>query len=1051
MKHLLSVGLLLLTFVGMAYGQKRTITGRVTSAESGEPLSGVSVMITGTSLGTATKADGSYSLAFDKANAVIRFSFIGMESQEVSATAASVYNIILKAKGGSLGEVVVTALGVKREKKALGYAVQELKGGELNKTKDLNIVNSLSGKVAGIQVTNAGGGVGSSSRIIIRGNNSFGNNQPLFVVDGVPVMNDATSVSAGQGVDYGNGAADIDPNNVESVSVLKGANAAALYGSRAANGVILITTKKGLQKGKLGVDFSSSLTFDNVYIMPKYQNEYGQGLYGSEQIWQRDHPEMSYQDYAKKYAYNYVDGRGSGVNDMLDESWGPRMDAGLKLDQYMGKDQPWISHPNNVKDFWQTGITSDNNIAVSSSGNKAAGRLSLSNLQVKGTIPNTDLSQNTVNFSGTLTPSDRLTAQVNVTYLQRKSDNLPSGQYTSSNPIFSIGGWTGRQVDMRLLKDNWRNNDALGQPYNWSQVADNPYLMIHNTNAMDRVRMFGNFNLSYKIVDWLTAKAVVGTDNYSEQRKNIIQSRSKQSSSGGRFEQTNIRTNETNADFLFLADKQISTAFRIDGTLGTNYRNNKYNSMWLQASQLTVPDLYTIGNVKGTVGSSMFRSEKETQSIYGSANISYNDYLFLGITGRNDWSSALPASNRSYFYPSFNLGFVFTDGFQMHSSVLTYGKVRGSWAQVGNDTGPYSTTATYAAGGTPWNGVALYNYARQIPPLGLKPEITSSFEVGTELRFFGDRIGLDLSYYNMKTNNQIMSVGISKPTGFSSILINAGEIQNTGVELMLTGAVLKNTNGLNWDIAINWAKNKNKVNRLYPGIESYDLGPANNVIVQAIPGEPFGQIKGGAYKRDGSGNIIVDSKGVPMVVSGQTLGNVLPDWTGGINNSFTYRNFNLSFLLDMRWGGDLFSYTIWHNQANGTLPNTTANNVRETGLIVDGVKEDGTKNDIRITAEDYFRGNYIWDLHENAIVNASYIKLRELTLNYRIPVQKIKFLSSASIGFVGRNLALLYTHKSNIAHIDPETGMGTGNNGLGIEIYQLPPSRSLGLKLQLGF
>ncbi|PUZ30083.1 TonB-linked outer membrane protein, SusC/RagA family [Chitinophaga costaii] len=1043
--------LLFSCFTGISFATAQKITGKVFAGEDQRPLAGVSILVKNTKEVVQTNEEGAFQINATVGQ-VLAFRYQGRSTVfDTVKSVGQVLSISLELTDVSLNDVVVTALSIKREKKAIGYAVQEISGADITKTKDQSIINQLSGKVAGVQVTSASGALGASARIVIRGNSSFGNNQPLFVVDGVPILNDATAVTSGQGVDYGTGAGDIDPENVESMSVLKGANAAALYGSRAANGVILITTKKGSNK-RLGIDISSSLTGDDVYILPKYQNMYGQGLYGDEYIWQQTHPELSYQDYAKTYAYNYVDGKGNGVNDMIDESWGPRMNKGLLIDQFFGKNQPWISHPNNTKSFFETGITSNTNVAVTAGTDNARGRLSLSNMHAEGVLPNNDLDQKTINFSGSLTPTSRLTIETNVNYLIRSSDNIARGSYGSSeNPFMSVGGWFGRQIDMKLLKQNWNKDDELGNPYNWQQGVDNPYLaMYKNTNAMDRHRIYGNVNAIYKLADWISVKGVVGTDYYTEWRKNVVNSRSKRSTSGGRFEQTALSTSETNADLMLLLQKKVSSSIRIDGVIGSNVRKNKYESMWLSASQLTVPDLYTIANVKGNISSSMYTSEKENQSVYASANVAYNNYLFLNLTGRNDWSSTLPAGNRSYFYPSVNAGFVFTDAFGIRSDVLSYGKLRLGWAQVGNDTDPYQTKATYSPSSTTWNGVTMYSYSRKVPPVNLKPEITTSTEAGVDLRFFRNRISLDMTYYKTATKNQILSVGISNTTGFGSALINAGKIQNAGIEVQLGAQIFDNPGGFNWNVMLNWARNKNKVVELYPGIESYDLGSAN-VVIQAVPGKPYAEILGGAYKRNDQGKIVVDASGLPEVVSNQPIGNALPKWTGGINNSFSYKNFNLSFLVDMRWGGDIFSYTLWHNQANGTAINTVENGIREKGLIVDAVKEDGSANDIRVSAEDYFRSGYVWNLHENSLIKGTYIKLRELALGYKIPVKRNKFLNSAAVSIVARNLALLYTDPSNIVHIDPETSLGIGNGGLGVEMYNLPSTRSIGLKVQLGF
>ncbi len=1029
----------------------RTITGKVVSGQDQKPVEGVSVFVKGSAAGTTTDAEGRFSLTFDKKEKWLTFSFVGMDGAEIPVTGETYYFLAMKPAERNMGEVVVTALGINRKKRALGYSVQELNGEEINKARETNVVNALSGKISGIQVTSSSGSVGASSRIVIRGSNSFGENQPLFVVDGIPISNAASSVDPNGGTDYGNAISDINPDDIKSVSVLKGANAAALYGSRAANGVILITTKNGKSQSGIGVDFSSSTTMDKVYILPKYQNSYGQGYYGSEYEWQQAHPELTYQDYAKTYSYNYVDGRGSGVNDMSQESWGPRLDAGLKLDQFTGKDQPWISHPDNVKDFFQTGFTTDNNIALHASGDKASGRLSVSNMTQQGTTPNTGLKQNTFNFSGEIHPVDRLTASVSGSYINKWSDNLGVGQYSYNNPQF-IFAWFGRQVDMGPLKANWQKNDQFGRPYSWEHYWwDNPYLAMHNNSGFSRNRMFGNMDVTYKVNDWLSVKARAGTDFYNESRMSITQSRSILSTSGGAFSQTTIFRSETNADLILLLNKKLSETIGIDGVFGANYDHSNYRDMTLGASQLTIPDLYTIGNVKGQASTSMYKSEKETQSVYGAVNFSYRDYLYLGITGRNDWSSTLPANNRSYFYPSVSLGWVFSDALNIRSPFLSYGKLRASWAQVGKDTDPYQTLAVYSSGSSPWNGTAFFTSPSTIPPLNLKPEKTLSVEFGTELKFFRDRLGLNLSYYDTRTRNQIMSVNISNPSGYSAMLINAGEIENRGAEVSLNGKILQSSNGLNWGVTVNWAKNKNKVNKLFGDLQSYNLGPNVNVQVEAVPGKSWGEMFGGGYLRDAAGNIIVDAKGLPQPATNVDLGNVSPSWTGGINNEFSYRHFYLSFLVDFRWGGDMFSFTAWHDRITGVLQETVDGNVRKDGMIIKGVTQDGKPNTQRVNAYDYFHGDYNWSIVEPAVFKSTYIKLREVVFGYSIPVKNTKVIKSANVSLVGRNLLLLYTDKSNTAHIDPETGVGSTNSGVGIEVFQIPPARSLGVKLQVSF
>ncbi|HEY4334773.1 MAG TPA: TonB-dependent receptor, partial [Puia sp.] len=471
----------------------------------------------------------------------------------------------------------------------------------------------------------------------------------------------------------------------------------------------------------------------------------------------------------------------------------------------------------------------------------------------------------------------------------------------------------------------------------------------------------------------------------------------------------------------------------------------------LSASQLTIPDLYTIGNVQGQPGTSMYKSEKETQSVYGALNLSYLNWLYLGVTGRNDWSSTLPAANRSYFYPSVSLGWIFSDALNLRSSAFSFGKLRTSWATVGKDTDPYQTMAVYSPSSTPWNGTPFFSGPSTLPPIDLKPEKTLSLEFGTELRFLSDRLGLNMTYYDTKTRNQIMSVNISNPSGYSAMLINAGEIENRGVELTLNGKIIQSPNGLNWGMTINWARNRNRVNKLYPGLTSYNLGPNVNVQVEAVPGKAWGEIYGGGYLRDASRNIIVDASGLPQPTANVDLGNVTPSWTGGVANDFSYKRFYASVLVDFRWGGDMFSYTAWHDRITGVLNESVRNKVRENGLVVKGVTQDGKPNTQNVAAYDYYHGDYNWSIVEPAVFKATYIKLREVVIGYSIPVRKTGVFKSANISLVGRNLALLYTDKSNFAHIDPETGVGNTNSGVGIEVFQIPPARSLGAKLQLSF
>ena len=1060
MKQNLLFLLLAVFSAGTIFGQTRQLTGKVTSAAEKQPIPGVAIVVKGTQIATTTGSDGKFVLTVKTQGGILEFSSIGFVKLDVPITASNAYDISLEADVKNIDEVVVTALGITRAKKTLGYAVQDINSTELTEAKDNNIINTLSGKIAGVQVTSGGSTVGASSRIVIRGNKSFAGNEPLFVIDGTPIFNNTTNLDGGGGIDWGNTAADIDPNNIESMTVLKGANAAALYGSRATNGVILITTKKGKDGRKLGVDFTSSMTFDKVAYLPKFQNQYGGGWNGEEYIWKRDNPTMSYQDYSKTYGYNWVDGGGGGVNDSWPINWGPRLDAGLKLDQWStGPNSPWISRPNNYRDFFQTGVNSENSLAVSANGDKATGRLAFTNLNTKGIIDNTDQAQQTLNGSLTLRPTDRLTAITNVTYLKKNSNNIPNNGYSGIGVDYA---WMQRDFDVNYAKQLFKDQGNAGYIF---PDGDNPYYNLRNLTGFNRDRVFGNSSVDYKITSWLSLMGRVGIDFYNEYRKDQTQSGTQGNISrkrGGQFNQTQYYFNETNADLMLKFDKTFGD-IRIDGLVGANYRNVMAKSMYMAASDLTVPDLYTIGNVKGNPSVSMSTNQKQTNSVFFAANASYKNYLFLGVTARNDWSSTLPELNRSYFYPSVSLGFDATEAFNLKSDLLSYVKLRGSWAKVGGDASAYQLARTYGVG--TFNSISTFSPGLTYPPADLKPQITTSLEFGGDLRFFKDRLSLDITYYDQNTINQILSVATSLSTGYSAMRLNAGEIENSGIELMVNVKAIENKSGFSWDLGLNWGKNKNMVNALYGGLESYRIsGGFGGATTVGIPGQPWGIIWGLPFVRNDEGKVVVGSDGIPLTTNvGKNLGNVTPDWTGGLRSVLRYKNLYMSLLIDGRKGGKFFSCTAWHAYPTGTYEITTANNVRENGMVVDGVKDDGVKNaagvyvggtvnDVRVSAQDYYGGSWMWNNHEYSILDGTYIKLREMVISYDIPLKKLPWMQKLTISAFGRNLAILYRDKSTRElGIDPEVGLGGGDSGVGFENFQIPTTRSLGFKLALSF
>ena len=568
----------------------------------------------------------------------------------------------------------------------------------------------------------------------------------------------------------------------------------------------------------------------------------------------------------------------------------------------------------------------------------------------------------------------------------------------------------------------------------------------------------------------------MGGDFSSEFRKEIMLNKSNltltsmanKTWSGGRFTQRQFNSYSLNADLIFTGGGTITRGISLNYTAGANYTDNTQKQTSLGANELTVPDLFTISNTKGTPVTGMFDSHARSNSIFGQASLGYKDYLYLDLTARNDWNSSLPMGNWSYFYPSASLSWIFTNTFHINPAFVNYGKLRTSWAKVGNGTSPYQLDATYSANTSGFNGVSLYALSTTLPPIDLLPESAKSIEIGTELQFARGRFSLDATYYSKTTTNQIMRVNLSGSTGFTSMLLNAGEIENKGVELQLgIGIIRSATKGFEWDMNINWAKNSNKVNKLYEDPEthqkltSYNITSAWSLTIDAIPGQAWGAMRGASFSRDNSGAIIVGTDGLPKYNSTPTiLGNITPDWVGGITNNLSYKNLHLNFLLDFRKGGDIISVTQWFGYQSGVLAATANGGIRENGLIVGKdvlqdekvVKEDGSKNDIRVVAQDYFHS--LWGGKETSLVDGSFIKLRQIELGYTLPSQvtnKLPWLQGASVSLFAHNVALLYTSKSNVAHIDPETGFGAGNDGLGIEQYQIPSNRSIGIKLNVNF
>ena len=1052
--YMKKIALLLVFFaIGLQVlmAQTKEISGTVTSADDGGLIPGVSVSVKGTTLGTITDMDGAFRLKVPQDAKSLVFSFVGMTSQEVAIGNQTKFNVKMSSENISVDEVVVTALGVSREKKSLGFAVQDVKGEELVRAKENNIINSLTGKVSGVQITNSSGAVGASSRIVIRGASSLGgSNQPLFIVDGVAISNsefgNADGLGAGTngngGANRGNGASDINPDDIENISVLKGPNAAALYGSQAANGVILITTKAGTLSSKnrkpgLGIEIGNSTTFESPLRLANYQNSYGQGSEG---------------------VFSFVDGAGGGIKDGVDESWGPKLDAGLMIPQYnsqvingVRQATPWVSHPNNIKDFLETGVTATTNVAITGGSKDANFRVSYTNLDQKGMLPNTDYKKNTLSIGGSANPTDKLNVSGTANYVMAKSDNMPGVGYDAQN-VFQQFIWAARQVNYPDLK-NYINAD--GSKYNWNyNYHNNPYFTLNeNTNILDRDRLYGNAKVSYKFTDNLTAFIRTGIDNYS----NLNTARAAfgdVDNPYGYYNESLSTFKQITSDFLVMYNKKLNEKFTLSANFGGSQMKQFSHKTSGYADELAVADVYTLANSRVPLRTLSEDKRKAINSLFGSAQFAYKNALFLDLTGRNDWSSTLPSSNNSFFYPSVSLSSILTDLLKLDSKTLSYAKVRGGWAKVGSDTDPYSLLPVLSFGDG-WNSSTKYLnqfVPNNLPNAELKPQFATSVELGTELKFFMNRVSVDVTYYNTKTTDQIISIPISASSGYTTKNINAGEIDNSGLEVSLGLVPFQSTNGFNWNINLNFSKNKNKVVSLAAGVEQYELGTYWDLKVMAIPGQPYGSLYGADFLRDPNGNI-VNRGGVPVKGDLKILGNYQPDWIAGINNEFSYKAFSASFLIDIHKGGDIYSMTNAWGRYAGALEETLIG--REGGITGVGVKEvtDASgnvtyvPNDVVVTAEEYNHAAFSNSIPAGSIFDASYVKLREVRVGYVIskisglPIKNLKF------SIVGRNLAIL---SSNIPHVDPETSFNN-SNAQGLEFGQLPSARSLGFNISMEF
>lgn len=1017
-----------------------SIQGTVTEAESGGPVQGARVTVDATAIGAVTGADGRYVLRNVPAGTrTVRVAMLGYgganRSVAVTAGGTATANFALGADGLLLDELVVTALGITREEREISTAVQEVSGEELERAGEPNLVTALSGKVSGVTITNSNT-PGGSSRIVIRGANSISaDNQPLFVVDGVPVTN-----SAGGGgtvgynaIDYGNVVQDLNPADIESITVLKGPNAAALYGSRAANGAIIITTKSGRGGGGGTVTASSSVTFERPLVLPDYQNRYGQGFSGR---------------------YGYVNGRGGGINDDVDESWGPRLDNDTSIVQFYsnGQPMPWVSNPNNVRDFFETGRTANTSAAFNYARDAANLRLSVANLDQDGMYPGYGLTRTTVGFNGGADLSTRLRANASVQYITTDAENRPAQGYGPDNVMWQFL-WFGRQVDTDLLRQRLYNPD--GSQFNWNnRWNNNPYWTATvNRNWDSRDRVIGNASVSYQLAPWLTGMVRSGTDWFEENRKRTYAAGTIGDSDvdpTGAFGEANVFSRETNTDFLLTADLPERGAWSFGGHFGGNRRDNLSRTNSLYTRGLAVPGIYDANNAAVTPELADWRERRRVNSLYGMATASWNETWFVEATARNDWSSTLPDGDNSYFYPSIATNLIFTE--LVDVPFLDYGKVRASWSEVGNDTEPYQLLDPYTAD-APFAGIPRYTGSNRLRNLELRPERTRSMEVGAELRAVDDRLGLELTYYRERTRDQIVPVQVSPTTGFTERMLNAGEVSNRGVELSLDATPVRLANGLEWTVQANYTRNRSRVEALYGDLQTLVLGTYYNVTVEARVGQPYGVMYGRTNAYDSQGRPVLTGTGLPVTNGAiARLGKYEPDWTGGLGSTLSWHGVQLSALLDVRQGGNLYSLTNAYGTRSGVLESTLRG--RETrpdtldgnGIVMEGVTVTTSGDTVpirrRVTAQQYHRS--LVNISENWVYDASFVKLREVRLQYAVPARLTGRLgvSGLEMAVIGRNLALW----TDVPNVDPETAFNAGNVQ-GFEYSQFPSARSVGFSL----
>jgi TonB-linked SusC/RagA family outer membrane protein len=1081
------------------WAQERTISGRVTSAQDGSAIPGVSVVLKGTTAGTVTDANGDYQLNVPQNGGVLMFTFIGLQTQEVEIGSRSSVDVQMTEDVAQLGEVVVTAQGIERSKNELAYAAQSVEGTQVSQTRDNNFVNALSGRVAGLDIRRPNA-MGGSTNVVIRGNKSItGNNQALFIVDGVPIDNSNTNTanqSTGRGgYDYGNAAADINPDDIASINVLKGAAATALYGSRAANGVILITTKKGRGATGLGVTVNAGMTVGSIdkSTFAEYQKKYGQG-YGP-----------FYEDPTGNFLYRYPDTfdaayetdedgvpnfwypGGALVSPLSeDASYGAAYDPNLLVYQWdsfdplspnFGKPTPWVAADNDPSDFFTTPIQKNYSVLLDGQTEKGYFKLGYTASDENGILPNSNLHKDFMNLGAAYKLNTKLTASGSINVSNIRGKGRYGSGYDDKNLMTNFRQWWNVGVDIddqRAAYERDRANGGTGNvTWNWADPTalvpiywDNPYFTRNENYENDnRLRYFGFTMLDYKPTNWLSFMGRVSLDTYNELQEERQAFGSVTTSQYSRF---NRMFREYNYDLMATVNKDLNDVLNFQGVLGYNVRQTHTESVFASTNGgLALPRLYSLSNSSNPIEAPIENvSDLQVNGLYASVHLGWNKMVFLDLTGRRDESSSLPDDENVYYYPSVAASWQFSEVIS-DKEVLTSGKLRVNYAEVGNTAPVQSVKDTYD-NASPFGSTPIFSVPGTKNNPDLKAERTKSFEVGTELAFLENRVGLDLTYYKTNTVDQIIPLPVSRSTGYDFKYVNAGNVENRGWEVQLFGIPLE-TDDFTWRVDVNWTRNRNEVVELPAGIDNLQLGTfQGGVSINATLGEPYGTIRGQDFVYLNGKKVVTSTdpktngRYLRSETSNEVIGNRNPDWTGGINNRLTYKNISFSFLIDMKKGGQLFNLDMYYGLATGLYPETAGINdlgnesrlpLGEGGGFIypNTVKEDGTPNDIRVPNDEFGYYGYRRIPAAGFIYNAGFVKLREVTLTYSLPtafVSSIGFVKGIDLSLVGRNLWIISKH---VPYADPEDTMGSGNLAGGYQGGTYPNVRNIGFNAKFKF